>query len=444
MEHFTFDENNPIYQQLRVPCDSDDSSVDFEVEDSTLVIPKRHQPTNCYVYNSIREDRFNKNLLYIPEEEDEESFISLEDTSDFDQFSLNEGFLPMNIKDCKETPGQFFKPFLFQQSGPKLAFFFALCKYLYDRQTYDNLFANLFDDIQDTRYKIYYFLFQDYLQGRDNFFKVKNVIIKEVHLEVLLQKKPDVFLDPILLLLAAGDSRWLPSNNLVRLCLLHFNATSTFLQENGTSLSLAPDKIRALFLKSVFYGGYYDRYSMRQYYQDNTLFAFFICLYKNARFHLMARKVETSSQKIFEWYQDFIHRVYSTPVLQAWYYCNNGGWYSEWEQCSNDHLMMTSNIKKKILVDLDIFRKKYLSISDWEMFDNAFRKNNIWQEKTSYGVHRFVGQEDIKYIVAHDEKMFGPILDDTDQMRNPIILNDDYWEFMKPYFFGQFKQQIIF
>jgi hypothetical protein len=129
MDHWPFEENKEIDEQLRVdaqlrvPCDSDDSSVDFEVEDGTLVIPKRDQPTNCYVYNSIRENRVNINLLYIPDEDDNESFISLEEAADFDQFSLNDGIMPINIKDCKENPRPNFQPFLFLKSGPKLAFF---------------------------------------------------------------------------------------------------------------------------------------------------------------------------------------------------------------------------------------------------------------------------------------------------------------------------------
>jgi hypothetical protein len=62
--------------------------------------------------------------LYVPDEDDEESLISVEDRTGFAYFCFTQPWFPDTIKGCKEVnKGQPFEPFEFFRSGPRLAFF---------------------------------------------------------------------------------------------------------------------------------------------------------------------------------------------------------------------------------------------------------------------------------------------------------------------------------
>ena len=157
----------------------------------------------------------------------------------------------------------------------------------------------------------------------------------------------------------------------------------------------------------------------------------------------MAFEVETSYTNIIKWSEDFVLRIYRTPLLQDWYYCVNGGIYRHADIGHMEkHRKMTTNIKKRILTDLSMYRSINLSLSDWEIFHTSFQELN-WKKNISYGVHLFIVQEEKSTICVHDEKMFGPVLFEQDQEMMERVLNDDYWVLMKPFFFSQFTSELI-
>jgi hypothetical protein len=113
-----------VYESLFIPCDDDNLDVDFELEDRKLVVPKKVQPTDCFVYNTIEKEDLTIENLYVPDEDDEESMISVENRTGFDHFCSTQPWMPDTIKGCKEMKkGQVFQTLQFFRSGPRLAFF---------------------------------------------------------------------------------------------------------------------------------------------------------------------------------------------------------------------------------------------------------------------------------------------------------------------------------